>query len=265
MHPFRYHRAIDIPDAIAAVQDSSDGKFLAGGQTLLASLKLRLAQPECLVDLRRLQELRGISISRSALTIGAMTTHAEVAASEEVRQVLPALASLAGGIGDPMVRHVGTLGGSVANSDPAADYPAALLALDAVVVTSTRRLAAHAFFLGLFETALQPGELIKEVEFPLPRRAAYVKFKHPASRFALVGVFVADTASGPRVAVTGAGATVFRVEEMERALAERFAPESLEGIEVDSAPLNSDLQATADYRAHLVGVIARRAVAEAVV
>lgn len=263
MHSFQYHRATDVADAVAAVTASADGKFLAGGQTLLASLKLRLAQPERLVDLRRVRELRGITVHRNLVSIGAMTTHAEVAASEDLRATLPALAEVAGGIGDPMVRHLGTLGGSIANNDPAADYPAALLGLDAVIVTDSRRIPASAFFLGLFETALQPGELVRAVEFPVPRRAAYVKFKHPASRFALVGVIVAETATGPRVAVTGAGACAFRVSAMEQALARTFAPQALEGVAVDSGTLNSDLHATAEYRAHLVNVVARRAVARA--
>jgi carbon-monoxide dehydrogenase medium subunit len=263
MYPFRYHRAASADDAIETVRQSSDGRFLAGGQTLLASLKLRLAQPDCLVDLAHLPELRGISCAGNVLTIAAMTCHADVAASAEVQRRIPALAALAGGIGDPMVRHAGTLGGSLANNDPAADYPAAVLALDATVVTSRRRIAADAFFRGLFETALEPGELIVSVEFPLPRRAAYIKFKHPASRFALVGVFVAETATGPRLAVTGAGARVFRVEAMEQALAKRFEPAAIEAIRVDSSGLNSDLQATAEYRAHLINIIARRAVTQA--
>lgn len=263
MYPFRFHRAASTADAVDALVRSEDGKFLAGGQTLLASLKLRLAQPHTLVDLARLPELRGIERGRDALTIRAMTCHADVAASPEVRSAIPALADLAGGIGDPMVRHAGTIGGSLANNDPAADYPAAVLGLDATVVTSRRRLPAKDFFRGMFETALEPGELITAVEFPLPRRAAYVKFKHPASRFALVGVFVAQLPGGPRVAVTGAGPSVFRVEAMERALAARFEPAAIESVQIDGALLSSDLQATAAYRAHLVNVIARRAVVQA--
>jgi carbon-monoxide dehydrogenase medium subunit len=263
MYPFRYHRAASTADAIETVRQSSDGKFLAGGQTLLASLKLRLAQPDCLVDLGQLPELRGISCARNVATIAAMTCHADVAACADLQRAIPALAALAGGIGDPMVRHAGTIGGSLANNDPAADYPAAVLALEGTVVTSRRRIAAGSFFRGLFETALEPGELIVSVEFPVPRRAAYVKFKHPASRFALVGVFVAETASGPRVAVTGAGASVFRVEAMEQALARRFEPAAIEPIRVDASALNSDLQATAEYRAHLINIIARRAVTQA--
>ena len=202
-------------------------------------------------------------VSGQSVTLGAMTRHAEVAASPEVRKALPVLAELAGHIGDPMVRNMGTLGGSLANSDPAADYPAAVLGLGATVLTSQRRIEADAFFTGLFSTALKPEEIITAVQFPLPRRAAYVKFSHPASRFALVGVFVSEGAGGVRVAVTGAGPCAFRVAAMEQALGRRFAPESLDGIAVDATGFNGDLHATAEYRAHLVGVIARRAVAAA--
>jgi carbon-monoxide dehydrogenase medium subunit len=264
MYAFQYHRAASVDDAVNSLQASADGKLLAGGQTLLASLKLRLAQPECLVDLGRVPELRGIqALAGKSVTIGAMTSHAEVAESHALRDVLPALADLASHIGDPMVRQMGTIGGSLANNDPAADYPAAVLGLDATVVTTHRRVPAAGFFRGLFETALLPDEIITSVEFPVPARAAYVKFKHPASRFALVGVFVAQTSAGPRVAVTGAGSCVFRVSAMERALANRFAPESLEGLTVDPSPMNSDIHATADYRAHLVAVMARKAVSAA--
>lgn len=260
MYSFSYHRAVDIEDARAQLNNGSDSKVLGGGQTLLASLKLRLAQPDCLVDLAGIAELRVIHKADGKLHIGAMTPHAEVADSPEVKAAIPALAHLAGQIGDPMVRNCGTLGGSLANSDPAADYPAAVLGLGATIVTDRRRIAADDFFLGMFETALEPDELIVRVEFPPPECSSYIKFKHPASRFALVGVFVAKTAGGPRVAVTGAGPAAFRVLPMEEALSRHFSPEAIEHIHLDEADMNSDLQATAAYRAHLVNVLARRAV-----
>jgi len=263
MHAFMYHRAASVDDAVQALRSHSDPKFLAGGQTLLASLKLRMAQPDCLIDLGRIAQLRGIHSTGRIVTIGAMARHVDVGESAELREAIPALAFLARHIADPMVRAVGTLGGSLANNDPSADYPAAVLALGATIVTSQRRIAADDFFRGLFETALQPDELITAVEFPVPRRAAYVKFRHPASRFALVGVFVAQTDAGPRVAATGAGACVFRVHAMEQALDRRFEPEALADMKVDATTLNSDIHATAEYRAHLVGVLARRAVAAA--
>lgn len=263
MHAFQYHRATSVDDAVQALRTHGDPKFLAGGQTLLASLKLRMAQPDCLIDLGRIAQLRGIQSSGRSVTIGAMARHADVAESTPLREAIPSLALLASHIADPMVRTMGTLGGSLANNDPSADYPAAVLGLGATVVTSQRRIGADDFFRGMFETALRPDELITAVEFPVPRRAAYVKFRHPASRFALVGVFVAQTEAGPRVAATGAGACVFRVQEMEQALARRFEPEALADLAVDASTLNSDIHATAEYRAHLVGVLARRAVAAA--
>ncbi|MCU0868508.1 MAG: FAD binding domain-containing protein [Burkholderiales bacterium] len=264
MYAFEHLRATDPADAVAKFSQADDARYLAGGQTLLAAMKLRLAAPACLIDLQRIAALRGIAADTAALTVGAMATHAEVAASPVVCDTIPALAKLAAGIGDPMVRNVGTLGGSVANDDPAADYPAAVLALDAAVHTDRRVIAADAFFTGLYETALAPGELITAVRFPIPQQAAYVKFPNPASRYALVGVFVARHAAGVRVAVTGAGASgVFRVPAFEAALAARFAPDAIDGLGVDPAALASDLHASAEYRAHLVGVIARRAVAAA--
>jgi len=260
MYSFSYHRAADVEDVRAHLNNGSDSKLLGGGQTLLASLKLRLAQPDCLVDLAGLPELRGIQQADGKLLVGAMTAHAAVASSTEVKGAIPALAYLAGQIGDPMVRNCGTLGGSLANNDPAADYPAAVLGLGAVIVTDRRRIAADEFFLGMFETALEADELIVRVEFPMAECAGYIKFKHPASRFALVGVFVAKTAAGVRVAVTGAGSVVFRVPAMEEALTRRFDPEAIAHIRLDEAEMNSDLHATAAYRAHLVNVLARRAV-----
>lgn len=260
MYAFRYHNSTSVADAAAKLAANSEAKLLAGGQTLIASMKLRLAGPAELIDLRNVSELRGIKVDSSGVTIGAMTRHGEVARSAEVRKAIPALAQLAGMIGDRMVRNMGTIGGSIANNDPAADYPAAVLGLGATVTTNKRKIAADDFFKGMYETALQPGEIITAVTFPAPKRAAYMKFKNPASRYALVGVFVADTKNGVRVAVTGAGPCVFRVPQMEKALASKFAPESVAGITIPPDGLNSDIHAQADYRAHLVTVMAKRAV-----
>jgi carbon-monoxide dehydrogenase medium subunit len=263
MYSFNYQKTKSVADAAAALGKNADAKLLAGGQSLIAAMKLRLSQPAQLVDLGDVAELRGIKTDGGSVTIGAMTRHAEVAASAEVKKAIPALAALAGGIGDRMVRNMGTIGGSVAHNDPAADYPAAVLGLGATVITNKRKIAADDFFKGMFETALQAGEIITAVSFPVPKRAAYMKFKNPASRYALVGVFVAETSGGPRVAVTGAGPGVFRVPEMEKALAAKFAPESVASIAVKSSGLNSDIHASAEYRAHLVTVMAKRAVAAA--
>lgn len=263
MYEFEYHRAASLADAAARIGANPDAKLLAGGQTLIAAMKLRLAAPPELVDLRAVSELRGICPDGNNVVIGATTTHAAVAASAEVRSRIPALAQLAEGIGDPMVRNMGTLGGSLANNDPAADYPAAVLGLGATVSTHRRPIEADAFFTGMYETALEPGEILTHVSFPVPMRAAYVKFANPASRYAIVGVFVAQTAQGVRVAVTGAGPSVFRVAEMERALSADFRPEAIAGLKVSADELNSDMHASADYRAHLVGVMARRAVSRA--
>ena len=263
MHPFSYSQPRSVADACAALRADSESKLIAGGQTLLPSMRLRLIRPSQLVDLSLLEELRGLELDSGSLTIGAMMRHAEVASDLQVRRHIPALAELASMIGDRMVRNMGTLGGSVSNNDPAADYPAALQALDAQIITSLRTIRAADFFKGLFETALAADEIVVRIRFPVPRRAAYVKFRHPASRFALVGVFVADTVMGPRVAVTGAGACVFRVPEMEEALSTDFSPEAIEGIGIAADNLNSDLHASADYRAHLISVIARRAIQRA--
>jgi aerobic carbon-monoxide dehydrogenase medium subunit len=264
MYDFNYHKASSVADAAAKIAAAADGKLIAGGQTLIAAMKLRLAAPSDLVDLRDVAELRGIKTASGTLTVGAMTTHAEVAGSADVQKAIPALARLAGGIGDRMVRNLGTLGGSVANNDPAADYPAAVLGLDATIVTDRRKIAAADFFTGMYETALAQGEIITSIVFPLPKRAGYIKFRNPASRYAIVGVFVAQTASGVRVAVTGAGASVFRVPAMEAALDKRFAPEAVADIKVAADDLGSDMHASAEYRAHLVTVLAKRAVEQAV-
>lgn len=261
MYEFNYQRPGSIADAVSAVKSADDGQFLAGGQTLLPTLKLRLAMPSDLVDLAGITDLKGISVDGGTVVIGAMTRHADVAASVEIQAKIPTLAALAGDIGDRQVRNRGTLGGSIANNDPAADYPAACLALGATVTTNERTLAAENFFTGLFETALGDGEIVTSVSFPPPDKAAYMKFKNPASRYAIVGVFVAKTGAEVKVAVTGAGSDgVFKIPEMERALESNFAAEALAGIDVSPDGLNSDIHAAADYRAHLIGVMARRAV-----
>jgi len=260
---FRYLRAETLDQAQALFGEHAEAKYLAGGQTLIPTMKQRLATPSTLIDIARIESLQFIRREGSALVIGAATRHADVAASPDVRASIPALATLAGLIGDPAVRHKGTLGGSIANNDPAADYPAAVLALGATVKTTRRTIAGDAFFTGMFETALEEGEIITEVAFPLPERAGYAKFPNPASRYALVGVFVAKFRSAVSVAVTGAASCVFRQEEMERALSKRFAPDSVVDIKVSPEDLNSDLFGSAEYRAHLVTVMAKRAVTAA--
>lgn len=263
MYSFEYARPASVRDAAGLLAAKPEARVLAGGQTLIGTLRMRLVQPSDLIDLSGIPELKGIRPEAAKITIGAMTTHAEVAASDAVRRAIPALASLAEGIGDRQVRNMGTIGGSLANSDPAACYPAGALGLGATIVTDRRSISADQFFTGMFETALAAGEIITAVEFPVPKRAAYVKFVQPASRFALVGVFVSDGPAGVRVAVTGAGPSAFRVKAMEDALAKRFSPDALTGITVPPSGLNSDIHASAEYRSHLVGVIARRAVAAA--
>ncbi|HMH17210.1 MAG TPA: xanthine dehydrogenase family protein subunit M [Burkholderiales bacterium] len=260
MYSFNYRKVKTVADAAKVLAKDGDAKLLAGGQSLIAAMKLRLAHPSEVIDLGTIKELSGIKADGKAVVIGAMTRHAEVAASAAVKKAIPALASLAGVIGDRMVRNMGTIGGALANNDPAADYPAAVLALGATVVTNTRKIAADEFFKGMYETALGQGEIITSVSFPVPKRAAYMKFRNPASRYAIVGVFVADFGSSVRVAVTGAAASVFRVASMEKALAAKFAPESVANIAIPDKGLNSDLHAKADYRAHLITVMAKRAV-----
>jgi carbon-monoxide dehydrogenase medium subunit len=263
MYAFEYHRPQTLSGALADLENQ-DAKALAGGQTLIPTMKQRLASPSAIVELKSVPELTGLAREGDNVVIGAMTRHAEVASSPVVRSAIPALSKLASGIGDAHVRNRGTIGGSLANNDPAADYPAAVLALGATVVTSKRRIAADDYFGGLFETALESGELITQVSFPIPQKAAYMKFANPASRFALVGVFVAKTAGGIRVAVTGAGQNgVFRVPSFEAALSANFAPAALDGLSVPADDLNTDIHAAADYRAHLIGVMAKRAVAAA--
>jgi carbon-monoxide dehydrogenase medium subunit len=263
MHTFTYHRPASTKQA-AALLAKKDTKALAGGQTIVQVLKLRLASVDNLVDLGGIKGLDTIAVKGKAVVIGAMARHVQVATSAAVKKAIPALAALAEGIGDPQVRNQGTIGGSVANNDPSADYPAACLALGATIITNKRKIPADKFFKGLFETALGRGEMILQVSFPIPKRAAYAKFPHPASRYALVGVFVADHSNEVRVAVTGAGEDgVFRAKEMEGALKKKFAATSLDGIKIPTKGIMSDIHADGAYRAHLVGVMARRAVAAA--
>jgi aerobic carbon-monoxide dehydrogenase medium subunit len=262
MYSFELKKADSVASA-AALLAQTNGKALAGGQSLVAAMKLRLAQPGTLVDLSGIRELSGIRRDGDSIVIGAMTRHAEVAASKDVQGAIPALASLAEGIGDRQVRNMGTIGGSIANNDPASDYPAAVVALNATVNTSKRKIAADDFFKGLYETALAEDEIITSVSFPLAKKAAYVKFPQPASRFALVGVFVAQTSSGVRVAVTGAGPSVFRAKALEDALAKSFTADAAKAVRIDAAGLNNDIHGSAAYRAHLVPVLASRAVTAA--
>ena len=263
MYAFDYKRPSSLAEATEMLASSDDGRVIAGGHTLLPTLKQRLASFSDLVDLAGVDELRGISSADGVVTVGAMTTHAEVAGSSEVREAIPALADLADGIGDPQVRNKGTIGGSISNNDPAADYPAALVGLNATVNTTNRSISADEFFTGMFETALDDGEIVTSVSFPVPSSAAYCKFPNPASRYAIVGVFAAQGADGVRVAVTGAGGSVFRASEMESALSQSFSASSVADIQVSDDGLNEDIHASAEYRAHLITVMAKRAVDKA--
>jgi carbon-monoxide dehydrogenase medium subunit len=263
MHDFMYRRATSVADALAAKRQDADARYLAGGMSLIPILKQRLASPGLLIDLRHLEALRLIRLAGDRLIIGALATHDAIARSPVVRTAIPALAFMAGEIGDPQVRNAGTLGGAVANNDPAADYPAAVLGLGAAVVTDRRELAADDFFGGLFQTALEPDELITEIAFPIPERAGYARFCQLASRYPLVGVLAAKTVMGVRVGVIGAGACVFRIPEFEDALAGDFAADALGGLAMPEYGLNNDLHGSAGYRAHLIGVLARRAVRDA--
>ena len=263
MYDFTYKKAGSIDDAVAAHGAADEARYMSGGMTLLPTLKLRLDKPSDVIDLAAIDGLAGITVDGGGVTIGAMTRHAAVNASKEVQEAIPALAKLAGGIGDPQVRNRGTIGGSIANNDPAADYPAAVIGLGATVKTNKREIAGDDFFTNLFETALEPGEIVTSVSFPVPDKAAYMKFPNPASRYAIVGVFVSQGSQGARVAVTGAGACVFRVAEMEQALAGNFSADAVAGISIPDGDLNSDIHASAEYRAHLVTIMAKRAVAEA--
>ena len=264
MYSVNYHRAASVEDAASLLAANDEAKLVSGGMTLIPAMKTRLAAPSDLIDLRHVASLKGITVVGSTVTIGAGTTHAEVAASHELAAVCPAFARLAGGIGDPHVRHLGTIGGSVANNDPAADYPAALLALGGTVVTNSREIAAEDFFTGLFETALGDGEIVTAVRFTAPQTAGYQKFRNPASRYAMAGVFVARGSDGVKVAVTGAGDTgVFRSAEMEVALSSNFDAAALDGLTLPADGMMSDIHASSDYRANLVVVMAKRAVTAA--
>lgn len=262
MYSFEFKKADSVANA-AALLAQSGGKALAGGQSLVAAMKMRLAQPNALVDLSGIAELKGIRKEGDNLVIGAMTRHAEVAASKTVKDAIPALAALAEGIGDRQVRNMGTIGGSLANNDPAACYPAAVLGLNATVNTNKRKIAADDFFKGMYATALADDEIITSVSFPVPKKAAYVKFVQPASRFALVGVFVAQTGSGVRVAVTGAGPSVFRAKPLEDALGKSFTADAAKAVKIGASGLNNDIHGSAEYRGHLISVLAARAVAAA--
>jgi carbon-monoxide dehydrogenase medium subunit len=262
MHPLRYHRPERIEDALKIFDEHSDAAYVSGGHTLLPTMKQGLARPSALVDLGCIPALRHIEANNGFISIGAITCHADVAASSVVRRSIPALAGLAGSIGDRHVRNRGTIGGSVANNDPAADYPAAVLGLGATVVTDRREIPADAFFVSLYETALEPGEIITRIIFPIPVIAAYAKFRSAASRYSVAAVFISRSTQGVRVAVTGAGASgVFRADELERALASDFRVEALDGLHIDPADLLGDNNGTPEYRANLILVMARRAVA----
>jgi carbon-monoxide dehydrogenase medium subunit len=261
MYNFNYHRPKSLDEAASALASASEGKLLSGGQTLIPTIKQRLAKPSDVIDLGAISALKGISAQGGAIVIGAATTHATVASDPTVKAKIPALAALAEGVGDPQVRNRGTIGGSIANNDPAADYPAGLVGLGAKVKTNKREIAADDFFTGMFETALAEDEIVVSVSFPVPEKAGYAKFANPASRYAVVGVMASKGPEGIRVAVTGAGQSgVFRVAEMEAALGKHFSSEVLNGISVSAADLNADLHASSEYRAHLVGVMAKRAV-----
>jgi len=264
MRSFDYHRPTTLKEAVSLLRKVEKAKPLAGGQSLIPALKMRLSGAGALVDLGAIEEMRGVKLEGGTLVVGALARHAEVAASKDAAVSIPALTRLADGIGDRQVRNQGTIGGSLAHNDPAADYPAAVLGLGATVNTNKRAIAADKFFTGPFETALKAGEIITSVSFPLPKRAAYVKFRQPASRFAVVGVFVSESAGTARVAVTGAANCVFRAKNMEKRLTEKFAPESVARVKIGPENLNSDMHASAEYRAHLISVLAQRAVEAAI-
>ena len=264
MYATKYAKATSLDDAVAKLAGAEDGKFLGGGQTLIATMKQRLAAPSDVIDLTKIPELKGITVEGNTIVVGAASTHSEVAQSPDIQRMLPVLSGLAATIGDPAVRNMGTMGGSVANNDPAADYPAALLGLNATVTTSKGTYTADEFFTGMFETALDEDEIIVKIAFPIPQKAGYEKFRNPASRYALCAVFVAMTADGPRVAVTGSGNDgVFRVPAMEEALAANWSPDAVSGVAVSADDMLADIHGSAEYRAHLVTVLAARAVAKA--
>ena len=256
MYSFNFRRASTLEDAQQIHQSSADAVYVAGGMTLIPSLKLRLANPDDVVDLSQIEGLSAISSNDGVVSVGAMARHCEVAATSDI----PALASLASRIGDAQVRNRGTIGGSLANNDPSADYPAAVLGLGATIHTNARAIASDDFFVDLFETALDDGEIVTRVDFPIPKRAAYAKFANQASKYAVVGVMVAETDAGVRVGITGAAACAFRLTSFEEALSTNMSASALDGIDVDSSDFNSDLHASAAYRGSLVTVMAKQAV-----
>jgi carbon-monoxide dehydrogenase medium subunit len=264
MYEFTYSKASSLDDATSQFGTAEEGKYMSGGMTLLPTLKQRLARPSNVIDLAEVPDMAGIEVSGGIVSIKAMTHHAAVAASADVQGAIPALAKLAGGIGDPMVRNRGTIGGSIANNDPAADYPGSVVGLGATIHTNKREIAGDDFFLDLFETALEEDEIITKVTYPVPDRAGYMKFPNPASRYCIVGVMVSQKGSETRVGVTGAGACAFRVPEMETALASSFTPAAVADIKIPDGDLNGDIHASSEYRAHLVTIMAKRAVAEAI-
>jgi carbon-monoxide dehydrogenase medium subunit len=264
MYAFKYHQPKTVRQAANLLAKFPEAKVLAGGHSLLPVMKLRLAGPSDIIDINKVEGMSGVELKGRSVVIGALTRHFEVADSQILKEHLPALAAAAAEIGDPAVRHRGTIGGSVANNDPNADYPAICLGLGATIITNKRRIGSDEFFTGMFSTALEPDEIVTKVSFPLAKKAAYQKFKHPASGFALVGVFVSKRGSDIRVAVTGAGSNgVFRVTSFEEALKKRFSPKSIEGMTIPADGMNADIHGSAEYRAHLVGVLARRALAKA--
>ncbi len=263
MYDFEYHKPGSLADAVKLLSADPDSKPISGGQTLLPALKHRLNKPTSVIDLSGIAELKGVRREGDKLVIGALAKHVEVATSPEVKAAIPALAQMASTIGDTQVRNRGTIGGSVANNDPAADYPSAVLGLNATIVTDKRRIAADDFFQGMFTTALEPGELLVAIEFPVPEKAGYAKMRNPASRYVMAGAFVAKTGGGVRVAINGAGPGVFRQAEMEKALAANWSPDAVAGVKQSADGLNSDIHGSAEYRAHLVTVMAKRAVAAA--
>jgi len=258
MKNFNFHTALSTKDATKS--SSSKSTFLAGGMTLIPAIKLRLAAYSDIINIKKIKTLSGIKISSKSLKVGSTTKHVEVADSKEIKKIVPSLAYLAEGIGDPQVRNRGTIGGSIANNDPAADYPSACLALNATIHTNNKKIPADKFFTGMFETLLKKGELIESVEFEIPEKSSYAKFPNPASRYAIVGVFIAKLKKEVRVAITGAASCVFRSKELEEALSKNFSTSAIDNINISSKNLNSDIHASAEYRAHIIKVMAKKAI-----